>query len=247
VRIALACLLAACVFPRVAHAGRTYYGWLFGTDVMPERGVELQSWIQEENDKYGTRSKESWVSWAAMVGVTDQLELGLPVEIVWAAIEQNDGTTRTTSAFKRFGIEARYRFAPADPAEAPPLVPLLRLAVKRDVIVRNAVRLEGDAVVSYSAGAVHAVFDLGAVGDITPSSRHLELRPSAGVSVLATSELRLGAEVYSEISFDTTVESWATIGPDLSWSHGRFWISGMLGIGLYHVRIAPRVVWGIAF
>src|SRR5204862_2855610 len=116
-------------------------GWLFGTEVMPERGVELQTWIQEENDKYGTRTKETWVSWAALVGVTDQLELALPVELDWAAVEQMDGTTRTSFTFKRFGIEARYRMAPQDPAEAPPLVPLLRLAVKRDVISRDSVRL----------------------------------------------------------------------------------------------------------
>lgn len=246
-RIPLALVIAACVLPRAAHAGRTYYGWLFGTEVMPERGVELETWIQEENDKYGTRTKETWLAWAALVGITDQLELALPVELDWAAVEQVDGSTRTSFTFKRFGIEARYRLAPPDPAEAPPLVPLLRLAVKRDVTVRNSVRVEGDAIVSYDAGAVQALVDVGAIGDITPDTHHIELRPSAGVSLLATGELRLGAEVYSEISLDSAVESWATAGPDLSWSHGRFWITGMFGIGLYHVRVAPRVMWGIAF
>ncbi len=62
-----------------------------------------------------------------------------------------------------------------------------------------------------------------------------------------TSELRLGGEIYSELSLDTQSDSWAAIGPNLSWTHGRFWLSGAFGIGLYHVQTAPRVMWGIAF
>jgi len=247
VRTALVILIAGCVLPRTAHAGRTFYGWLYGTEVMPERGVELETWIQEENDKYGTRSEETWLSWSAQVGVTDQLELALPVELDWSAVEQPDSTTRTSFTFKRFGIEARYRMAPADPVEATALVPLVRLAVKRDVTARDSVRIEADAVVSYDVGALQALVDLGGVGDLASGAHHLEFRPSGGVSFRATSELRIGAEVYSEISFDKIVQSWATAGPDLSWTHGRFWFSGTFGIGLYHVRIAPRVLWGIAF
>ena len=30
-------------------AGRTPYGWLYGTEVMPERGAEIQTWVAEKN------------------------------------------------------------------------------------------------------------------------------------------------------------------------------------------------------
>lgn len=248
-RTALALLIAACVLPRTAHAGRSFYGWLYGTEVMPERGVELQTWIQDENDKYGTRTKETWLAWAAQVGVTDQLEIGLPIELVWSdTVSATDPTMdKVTFTFKRFGLEARYRLVSPDPAEAPPLVPLIRLAVKRDVTVRDSVHIEGDAVVSYEHGTLHALVDIGLTGDVTSSTRHSELHPGAGVSVLAAGELRLGVEAYGELSLDTQAESWATAGPDLSWTHGRFWISGAFGVGLYHVKVAPRVIWGIAF
>lgn len=248
-RTALAFLIVACVLPRTAHAGRSFYGWLYGTEVMPERGVELQTWIQDENDKYGTRIKESWLSWGALVGITDQIELGLPVELVWSdTISPMDPTMDKVSfTFKRFGIEARYRLVSPDPVEAPPFAPLIRVAVKRDVAVRDDVRLEGDAVVSYESGTFHGLVDLGITGDITPSARHMEFHPGAGLSVLATGELRLGVEVYGEFSFDSLAESWATGGPNLSWTHGRFWFSGAFGIGLYHVKLAPRAIWGIAF
>jgi hypothetical protein len=33
----------------------------------------------------------------------------------------------------------------------------------------------------------------------------------------------------------------------MAWSHGRSWLSGSYLIGVYHVRDAPRLNWGIAF
>jgi len=252
VRTVLAVLLLACLWPRSAHAGRTFYGWLTGTEVVPERGVELQTWIQDETDKYSTRNEETWLAWGVMVGVTDQLEIGLPIELEWAdVITPGMGgmapSERVTFTFKRFGIEARYRLAPPDPVDAPALVPLVRVAVKRDVTTRDEVRVEGDAVVSHQTGPVQLLVDVGLSGDLASGSSHLEVHPGAGISVQATGELRVGAEIYAELSLDTRSESWATAGPDVSWTHGRFWFSGAFGIGLYHVQISPRVIWGIAF
>jgi hypothetical protein len=243
VRTALVVLIVASALPRAAHAGRTYYGWVNSAEVLPERGVELQTWIHEENDKYGAQAKETWLWWGPAIGVTDQLELSLPLEMVWST--QDGGPTRFT--FRRYGLEARYRLAPADPVEAPALVPLVRLAVKRDVVVRDDLRVEANVVASYDAGPLNVVADVGFVGDVTPNDRHLELRPSAGSSLRATDELRVGAEFYAELSFDSASESWAVVGPNLAWTHGRFWLAGSFGIGVYHVKIAPRVVWGIAF
>ncbi|HEX8108936.1 MAG TPA: hypothetical protein VF516_14490, partial [Kofleriaceae bacterium] len=189
-RTVLAVVFLACVLPRTAHAGRTFYGWLYGTEVVPERGVELQTWVQDETDKYSTRNKETWLGWGPLVGITDELELGLPIELEWADVPlPNDMPGRRVSfTFKRFGIEARYRLAPPDPVEAPALVPLVRVAVKRDVTARSNVRVEGDAVVSYQAGTVQVLADVGFTGDLASSASHLELHPGIGVSALVTGE-----------------------------------------------------------
>ena len=58
--------------------------------------------------------------------------------------------------------------------------------------------------------------------------------------------LRFGAEATSEIKKDG---SWYAAGPNMSWTHGRFWISGAFTVGLVQDRIhtAPRLQWGIAF
>jgi hypothetical protein len=109
------------------------------------------------------------------------------------------------------------------------------------------VRVEADAVVSYDAGALNLLVDLGFIGDLQSGSSHTELRPGAGLSLRVAGDLRIGGEVYSELSLDTRLDSWALVGPNIAWTHGRFWFSGAFGIGVYHVKTAPRVMWGIAF
>jgi hypothetical protein len=159
----------------------------------------------------------------------------------------SDTTPTPSFTLRRFGIEARYRLAPQDPVEATSLVPLVRVAAKRDVTLRDDVRLEADGVVSYDAGRLNVLVDIGFISDVQSSKTHNELRPGAGLSIRAVGDLRIGAEVYSELSLDAGRESWALAGPDVSWTHGRFWVSGAFGFGIYHVKTAPRVMWGIAF
>lgn len=242
-RTALALIIVACLLPRTAHAGRSFYGWLYGTEVMPERGVELQTWILETNGKYNANGKESSIWWGPQIGITDQLELSLPIEMLWGSGDDIE----PFFTFKRFGIEARYRLVSSDPVEAPPLVPLLRVAVKRDVSERDSVIVEGDVVASYEIGAVHALIDLGVFGDLKSNDKVWEIRPGGGVSYAVTADLRFGVEAYAELNLDSASRSWAAVGPNLAWTHGRFWLSAAFGIGVYHVKTAPRVMWGIAF
>ncbi len=238
----MASVLAA---PGVANAGRTQYGWLFGTEVMPERGAEVQTWIDEENGR--APGNIHWTRWGftALVGVTDQLELSLPLEFLW----RDSDATEPSFTFSQYGIEARYRFVSSDPVDAPPFAPLARVAVKRDVTVRDVVVVEADLVASTTtaSGTVHALIDLGVTAAIAKDDQVIVLRPGAGVSFKAVGDLRFGAEVFAEINLDSKATSWAAAGPNLAWSHGRFWLSAAFGIGLYHVDTAPRVQWGIAF
>jgi len=246
VRGGLVLMMAALVAaPGAAHAGRTFYGWLYGSEVMPERGVELQSWITEENfrdeDMPGDRRSTLWL-FGAFVGVTDQLEIGMPLEVDW--VREANGAARTV--FTKFGAEARYRFVTQDPVDAPAIAPMLRVGVKRLIGNRDAVRPEADLVVSYEAGIVHVLVDLGFIAELEPGNQYFELRPGAGISFLAVEDLRFGAEIYSELKTKGR-EDWVIAGPNMSWTHGRFWLSAMYGIGLTGIGNAPRVQWGIAF
>jgi hypothetical protein len=65
--------------------------------------------------------------------------------------------------------------------------------------------------------------------------------------VLVGGDFRIGAEVFAQISLDDKGASWAVAGPNMSWTHGRFWVSATYGIGVYQIKDAPRMQWGIAF
>jgi hypothetical protein len=245
VRGALVLAVAAVILvPGTARAGRSYFGWLYGTEVLPERGVELQSWILEEDNQQPNHSKESDLWWGPLIGVTDQLELALPVEMGWQVA---DGQAPSFT-LQRYGVEARYRFVTQDPVDAPDFVPLVRVAVKRDVVERDALRVEGDLVASYQSGRVFALVDAGYIGQFRSGETHQEIRPGAGVSVQVVGDLRLGVEAYAELGLDSNEgESWAVVGPDLAWTHGRFWLSAAYGIGVYQIKAAPRMMWGVLF
>lgn len=213
---------------------------------MPERGVELQSWLTEQN--FEGREYNEWL-FAAQVGITDQLELVLPLEIEW--FRDPSMTPPAGTRFSEFGIEARYRFVTPDPVDAPALVPLVRVGVMRPISERRIVQPEIDFVLSYETGVVQMLVDLGLVARLDVSDtgdNSFRFRPGAGVSVLVAPDhdLRLGAEVVAEMGEG---DEWVIAGPNLAWTHGRFWISGAFGIGINQsvINTAPRVQWGIAF
>lgn len=225
-----------------AHAGRRAYSWLYSSEVLPERGAEIETWVYEENGQRLGNAHSTLMVWAATVGLTDRLELSLPT--VWRWTRDDD---RTIFTFPYFGLEARYRFVSPDPVEAPPFAPLVRVAVRRDVIERDVLRAEVDAVGTYTHGRFEAAVDLGVVADLSPDAARFELRPSAGVSIEAVDDLRFGVEAYAQLNLDDGVRSWAIVGPNVALTHGRFWVTATYGLGVYQIDSAPRIVWGIAF
>jgi hypothetical protein len=238
--VATAVLLA----PASAHAGLNHFGWLYDSEVNPEGTVELETWVYEEDGVGDAATDETSVWWAPTIGITDQVELALPVELLW--IDPNDGSPPRTT-LSRFGAEIRWRLVSQDPVDAPPFAPLVRVAVKRMIDAREGARVEGDAVVGYDVGRVHAAVDLGASIEIVDGEDVVEIYPAAGVSVAITEELRLGGEVFGEVVARNTDDNWLMAGPNLQWIKGRFWLSGAFGIGIVGIDWAPRVNWGVAF
>ncbi len=230
--------------PGTAHAGRTFYGWLYGTEVVPERGVEITNTIDEENGFAGAADVH-WTTWgfSAEVGVTDQLTIAFPMDFVWG----DSAVSEPSFSFSQFGIEARYRLVSSDPVDAPPFAPLLRLGVKRDVLARDTLVVEADVVASTTteSGSVHALVDVGYVGNFLGDKTEHEIRPGAGVSFKVVGDLRLGAEVFASINVDNADDRYVAVGPNAAWTQGRMWVSASFGIGVYQIETAPRAVWGI--
>jgi hypothetical protein len=231
--------------PATAHAGRTFYGWLQDTQVMPERGAEIQTFVSEENYQGPANNRDTtwWLSPA--IGINDQLELELPVQFAW---DRADGVA-PRSNFVSYGAQLKYRFVTADPVDAPDFVPAVRFAIDRIVIgPRDVWAPEVDLIGTYQSGIVHSAINAGVLGLVGPNSQNFEVHTGAGVSIETISDIRVGAEIFAELALQSdSTGDWVAIGPNISWSHGRSWLSASYGIGLYQIRDAPKLNWGIAF
>ena len=212
---------------------------------MPERGAELHTWVTEENGTKGIDYHDTLWGMQAMIGVTDQFEVLFPVEFVW----RDSDATGPGFTWKRWGVEGRYRFVSGDPVDAPPFAPLARLSVKRDITERDTTIVEANFVASTTtpSGSVMVLVDLGFVAAINTDEQGYEARPGIGVSFRVYGDLRLGAEVFGRLDLENSAPRWIAAGPNLAWSHGRSWVSAAMGIGLYQIKTAPALQWGIMF
>jgi hypothetical protein len=241
--LTLCALLVVLASGRSAHAGRTHFGWLYGSELVPENGTEVETWIVEENKKGSNERDETSFWWGPVFAVTQHLELAIPIEAAYA--NEHDGSTDLVH-FTRWGAEFRYRPQSPDPIDAGPVATLFRAGAKRLIEDRAAVRFEADLVVSVNSGRVFALIDLGAITQRVPGANESEVRPGAGVSVRVVGDLRLGVESYGELIVEGEGTSWLVVGPSVSLTSGRFWGAATLGVGLFGLRDAPRLTFGVA-
>ena len=108
-------LLLLCALTGSAAAGRSQYGWLYGAEVLPEKSVEIQQWVYERNGLVDDTTKDTAMWWGVLVGITDQLELVIPIELLWRRVN-GAGSDPTTTDFtiETYGAEVRYRFNKLD-------------------------------------------------------------------------------------------------------------------------------------
>jgi len=216
-----------------AHAGRASSGWLLATETTPAGALEIGTAIYEHDDLGPFHERSIALLWMPAVGLTDNLELAVPVELVSRTADD----TSPGFALARYGAELRYRLPPRSSA----LRPVARLALWRDALILTQVRSEVELAASYDHGPLQIEVDTGLVVDVNIGRRHTELRPGVGANVRITDELRLGAELHAELALDSTTTSWAVIGPDVAWTRGRFWVAGAIGFGVHQITAAPRL------
>ncbi len=232
---------------RDARAGRSGFAWFFDSEVVPERGVELETWLIEENSLGDADKDTTRVQWQPAVGVTDRMELALPIELDF--VEFDDPMVGGDTQLASYGAELRWRLVSQDPVEAPRIAPLIRVAARRLVTARERMRSEADMVVSADLGGCwRAVADLGAFYELGTGEDFWSLRPGAGVNAPVAPDLRIGVEAFANFKRDDLKSSdWMVVGPNLSWVHGRFWLAASFGIGLFGIDSAPRINWAVAF
>jgi hypothetical protein len=237
----LALVAALAALPATAHAGRRPFIWTYDVEVMPERGVELEQWVWE---RYGGATDLTSVWFSPIVGITDHVELALPIE--WFFWEEPDSTQLET-----WGADLRIRLDSVDPVEAGAVVPLVRLGAKR--LVRHpedAVQLEGNLVLGLDLWEpLHAAVDLGVIAHT--DGKLVAPTYGAGLSFDLGKGLRAGGELFGEhfVEGPGAGTGWLMAGPNAAWSEGRVWVTVGLLLGVTETApdATPRLLWAIAF
>lgn len=234
-----ALVVAAVLVPTPALAGPGQFGWLGTTELLATRDAEPQVRITDQNDLGATRIRDTTLWAGVQVGVTDRLELTLPIEASWSSAVGLEPQL----ALERYGAEVRYRFVDRKSC----LVPVVRFGIHDDLVRRSFTRGELDAILSFTHGRLIAGGELGVTTDASTQSFHLLIRTGAGAGYLVRDNLRLGGELHAEIDRESGGTSWVVAGPSLAWRHGNFWLAATYAFGISNINSAPRLLWGGSF
>lgn len=241
-------VLALCALTGSASAGRSQYAWLYGAEVLPEKSVEIQQWVYERNGLVDDTTRDTALWWGVLVGITDQLELVMPIELLYRRVDMS-GVSGADFTIEKYGAELRYRFTKLDSEKPDGFGPLLRLAAKRDVNVRDTTIAEGDLILAYQKGRFHGQIDFGVIARINTDQTEVELHPGVGISIEVKKDLRFGLEgiAIKNLNNDLNKRDWAAVGPNMAWTAGRFWLSASFLVGVHQINTAPRFIWGVLF
>lgn len=227
--------------PLSAHAGRRPFIWTYDTELVPLRRVELEQWVWERNKPDAGLSS---VWWSPVIGLSDHIELAMPIEWYW---QEGQGTQ-----FSTWGGDLRIRLANPDPTMAGPIVPLLRLGIKRRIGDKeNPLQIEANAVSSIDINDwLHGAIDIGT--HTVPNGHQLSLSYSAGLSAAlpVQTDLHIGAEFFGEsyLISDEEIPVVAMVGPNASLTWGRTWITagGLIGLSEGAAPFMPRLIWAVS-
>ena len=239
------------LWPSDALAGRRPFLLAYDTEIIPEGDVELEQWLWSES-KIPARPRipaRYWIYWSPVFGMSNHLELYLPVTIV---------SNSTSTNLETLSAEVRYRFFPREQEGGFQL--LLRAAVHQAVFSRaDPSSAELGLAASYGKPSqLHLAINVGLYAAL-PWPEHmarpiiLEYAAAAAYPVVGN-ELRLAAEFDGEIGLRETSDTVGRhfAGGAIAWTRGRVWITagmlfGLTGISDTTPRYMPRLIWAVAF
>jgi hypothetical protein len=244
----VAVLAAVSLGATEARAGRRPFTWAYGTDIVPDGDVELEQWLWAKGRR-GTRPGEpasGFIWWAPVFGVTDQLELAVPFQVVG---------NREGTHILSFDVDARYRLRPRGEKEG--LQTLLRAAWHHAFLGDSLSRLDGNLILSYgSLAELHLNLDLGLQVGLPQlkaqgGAAQVQGTYDLGLALpLREGEWQVGGELFGELPFGDLSRQHHFIGPSVALTRGRVWATlgvlfGLTGLFPDTPVFMPRFMWAV--
>lgn len=223
-----------------AQAGRRPHTWAWDAEVLPERGVEVESWVTDRIYKKSADITEVWL--APIVGVTDRLELAVPLQ--WSHAQAGNRV-----GIDWYGAELRWRLRSPDPVESGGWSPLVRASVRKSLLARDALVGELTLVGSWDATEkLRLMANLGVQADA--AVRKVQVLYAAGASYAVVPDLRVGVELFGTdfAKAPASAHGGMLVGPSLGWTHGRLWttVGYVAGVTEFAANGMFRWMWAIA-
>jgi hypothetical protein len=211
--------------------------------------AELEQWLWGREAPKGTSaSGTGWIWFGPVYGMTRDLELAMPWEIV---------TGSAGTRLSDFAFEARYKIWPEDPGEHAGLGLRARLYYQSNFDHPfNGGRfgvpwLGADLIASWGRpGGSHATLDVGGYMDAFGSRPLMHGTGDLGYTYQVSKEWRVGAEAYADLSLGSLLPDndhfWA--GPVVAFSRAQVWVTAGVLVGLDSTAPAsiPRLMVGVS-
>jgi len=231
-----------------SYGGRRPYIWTWDTETMNAGEFEVEQWLWSKEFSGDTNSI-GWLWFAPIYGLTNNIELAFPWEIVTSPSSIYNAGTKLTN----FTVEARIRLY--DPLKKPDFVNYaVRLFYQQnfDHPVNgsevDAPWIGGNLIISFGdINGSHATVDIGGYTDLNFSTKDYSIQTlGLGYTHLLTETLRFSGEYFHEISVGTYKKDLKHyfLGPTMAYSRGNVWLNFGVLFGLTDdsAQMMPRLI-----
>ena len=252
-------LLLSLLSLPVAEAGRPY-AFVEGIDSLHRTGLEIESWTESYRPSNAEGPGAEW--WTGpVVGVTDQLEVGLfgifvqPPTLAEEDHEQegadpeeeeHEAASSTFLTFDTFRVQVSYLLAERGTW---PVDVRMRGQVGLPIAGHYTVWLS--SIVSRDFGKLNLTGNVGGYLEFEDQEIEPYITAGLGSSMALGKGVRVGSEVFGEAEpeEDGGWEVLTYAGPTIAYGLDRFWLSTCMGFGLTDDSVLRRgrIVVGLLF
>lgn len=218
-----------------SYADRRSYVWTYEYMTMPRGMSEVEYYLTTQVPDMDKSNINTWKHWVELeYGITDNLDVAL-----YQMWKQKNTASGSTSEYDGFKIRTRYRFGRKGEFF---LDPLLYLEYIRDDDLSKPNVAEAKLILAKDIGNFNISYNQILERNLEKGKTEHEY--AVGISYTFLPALKLGIE--SKGSYN---ERESAVGPTISWSNRRFWVSlgAAFGLNKRTDDIQTRMIVGIPF
>lgn len=211
------CFAVVLGAPKHCYADRRSYVWTYEYQTMPRGHAEIEYYLTEEQPNIEKAKTNTWKHWFELeYGITDHWDISM-----YQQLKQSNTTSSNTFEYDGFKIRTRYRILEKNKL---PIDTLLYLEYIRNDNLEKANVVEGKVIAAKDMGNFNIAYNQIFKQELASGGK-TEHEYASGISYAVIPQLKIGAE-----SKGNYTDRKYYVGPTVSWSTKKFWISvGVLG------------------